>query len=70
MKRLVIPIAILLVVSLAFTNTFAAAKVEQSDKPEKSRAPKNGPTQTLKTAPDANSPAEPNAAEAEGQGQL
>lgn len=60
MKRLAILITILLVVSLTFTNTFAAAKDEQSDKPEKSKAPKGSPGQTKKALPDANSPAEPN----------
>lgn len=61
MKRLVILITILLVVSLTFTNSFAAASHEQSDKPEKSRPSKNSPEQIQKTTPDANSPAEPNA---------
>ena len=60
-KRLAISITILLVVSLVFANTFAAARDEQSDRSEKSRPSKNSPKQIQKTTPDANSPAEPNA---------
>jgi hypothetical protein len=69
-KRLAVLITILLVVSLTFTNSFAAARDEQSDRPEKGQAAaKDGPTQTQKAISDANSPhdanapAEPNAAE-------
>lgn len=61
MKRLVILITILLVVSLTFTNSVAAARDEQSDRSEKSRPHKGSPKQIQKTTPDANSPAKPNA---------
>ncbi len=64
MKRLAILITILLVVSLTFTNSFAAAKVEQSGKPEKSKAPEDSPKQIRKAVSDANSPAEPNVVKA------